>query len=85
MERYEPKFTMKPRERRGEKTIALWVEMPNGEKFNIWDLPKVPTEDMQQALQSAFSRGFDAAKMLVEGSWRYAYVDRNGFEMEEDE
>ena len=84
MQKYEPKFTMSPRETRGKKTIALWVEMPNGEKFNIWDLPKVPNEDVQHALQSAFSRGFDAAKMLVEASYRYAYVDRDGFEMEEE-
>ena len=85
MSQYKPKFTMDTRICRGEESVALWVTMPHGEKFNIWDFPKVPDERTQNAIQSAFNRGFEAARMLDTEGLRRACTSIGGeFEMEEE-
>lgn len=61
---YDPKFSTT--ERKGK--FAIWVTMPNGEKYNIWDLdPRVFgkfSPDVCAAIQIAFTRGFEACNML---------------------
>lgn len=44
------------RERNGK--VSLWVMMPNGEEWNIWDLDKKAyTKDVKSAIESAFELG----------------------------
>lgn len=60
--RYQPKFTKTKRDGK----VALWVEMPNGDSYNIEDLPKklADNPDVLSAVMSAFYRGGRAYKML---------------------
>ena len=56
---YIPTITTTERNSR----VAIWVNMPNGETYNIWDLPTVDNE-IKKAVASAFERGISAARML---------------------
>lgn len=55
MSEYRPKlFTT---ERDGK--VAIWIKMPGGESFNVWDLDKkVVTQQVMKAIASAFERGY---------------------------
>lgn len=48
-----------------EGGLAIWVDLPDGDAINIWDL-KVEeyTPDVKSALASAFERGIRAGKQL---------------------
>lgn len=62
MNTYEPKFIVT--ERNGK--LALWVKMPNGRQYNIWDVTKSEaTEDVLKTIESAFSRGMEAYSMIA--------------------
>jgi len=56
---YQPKFTMTSR--RGQK--ALWVKMPSGDEFNIYDLENedIEKESIRTAIIHAFELGWKAA------------------------
>lgn len=63
MDNYKPKFS---KTSRNGKT-ALWVELPDGDKWSIWDLkPKECTSEVWEAIQSAFERGMKAKTMQVQ-------------------
>jgi hypothetical protein len=55
---YQPKF--KKYERDGR--VSLWVVMPNGEEWNIWDIDETNSR-VESAVISAFERGFSASRM----------------------
>jgi hypothetical protein len=54
---YKPEFSR--RDRNGK--ISLWVKMPDGDIWNIWDLPKGISRDGELALMHSFELGFRAA------------------------
>jgi len=85
MDFYKPEFTMDRRKRRGETTVALWVTMPDGVRVNIWDLETAPGLDVQNAIQSAFRRGFEAAKSRAERALRTTHIQLEAFNGLEDE
>lgn len=60
---YTPEFKLEPR----NGAVALWVTMPNGEWFNIWDLYENEiTSDVLSAVKSAFYRGVEAQRKATE-------------------
>lgn len=60
---YTPDFKLESR----NGATALWVTMPNGEWFNIWDLyEKEITPDVLSAIKSAFYRGVEAQRKVTE-------------------
>lgn len=60
---YEPKFSFG--EMRGDKK-SLWVEMPNGELYNIWDvIPEQISDDVLKAIMSSFTRGIEAHRQMI--------------------
>ncbi len=62
---YTPRFTRRLRDETGN--ISLWVTMPSGGDFNIWDLPEAElTPHVEKALQAAFERGAMAEYMLTQ-------------------
>ncbi len=60
---YEPEFKANIRE--GKR--ALWVKMPDGREFNIWDIGKEEFESIsiQRAITHAFYLGYEAMKEQV--------------------
>ena len=69
---YNPKFYTT--ERNGE--LALWVEMPNGESYNIYDVSKdlFDNSNFQRAIVFAFERGYTAARMEIEKKTSEMYL-----------
>jgi hypothetical protein len=63
----EPKWEMRKRENyEGVPSIAPFVRMPNGEFWNVWDIPvKDFTPTVEAAIKAAFWRGVEAARMHV--------------------
>lgn len=61
--RYVPEFYTKIR----DKKLSIWVIMPNGESYNIWDQKnkKKLSKQEQDSIITAFCRGLEAAKMLI--------------------
>lgn len=58
---YKPEF--KKYERDGK--VSLWVTMPNGQDWNIWDIAET-NPWIESAVISAFDRGFQAHDMASE-------------------
>ncbi len=59
---YEPKITLKER----DGYISIWVNMPNGEIYNIWDLERKDiNKKVMKCIASSFTRGFEAVIMLI--------------------
>ena len=60
---YTPEFEI--RDRNG--LASLWVKMPSGDCLNIWDLDnKNLSFDTLDAIKSAFNRGFEAQRQLIQ-------------------
>jgi hypothetical protein len=78
-ESYTPEFT---KWKRDGKT-SLWVKMPNGGTYNIWDVAKTSPET-EAAIISAFERGFVAFRMIVDLSADISTAPRCGFEEQAD-
>ena len=59
----------------GVKKQSLWVEMPDGNRYNIWDISQESSRDndVLAAIRHAFFAGMEAFKMLV-----YAQADNTG-------
>ena len=52
------------KERKGK--LSLWVRMPHGVDYNIWDIPHGElTPGVQQAIASAFSRGVESTYEML--------------------
>lgn len=69
MERYIPKFKKCFRTDRADnkERTSYWVQMPNGDNYNIWDISKKnSTQEVEDALVSAFERGMIAYRMMVQ-------------------
>lgn len=50
----------------GVRCVAPFVKMPNGEWFNIWDIPQTQYfESTEKAITWAFWRGVEAATMAA--------------------
>jgi hypothetical protein len=63
---YKPVFSVTKR----DGAIAVWVTMPNGEKWNIWDVNPKTFKDAKEtydAIQASFERGFEACAMIHQG------------------
>lgn len=64
MSNYKVKFTATKR----NDLKALWVTMPDGQEWNIWDLPpKDCKPEVIEAIHSAFFLGMKAKAMQVQG------------------
>lgn len=64
---YKPKFYTTIREGK----VALWVKMPDGKHYNIWDIPRKQfTPEMKRAVVSAFQLGGRAMRHEVEVTFR---------------
>ena len=62
-ETYYPKIKLKKR----EDKISIWVNMPNGEDYNIWDLKESEINDQViKCIASSFDRGIKAMKMMID-------------------
>jgi hypothetical protein len=58
---YRPEFSTTRRDGK----VALWVKLPNGELYNIWDLSESElTHDVEKAIICSFERGMMACKQL---------------------
>ena len=70
---YTPKFFLGEL-RTGQKSPkvekqSLWVEMPDGEQYNIWDvLPQELSDDVLSAIKHAFHLGMDAHRIMINNS-----------------
>ena len=62
---YRPCFSMTIRDKRK----ALWVTMPNNDKWNIGDLDKTTLEKAQDAIIHAFELGYKAHGMIDTSSY----------------
>lgn len=50
----------------GVRCVAPFVKMPNGDWFNIWDIPETQYfQSTEDAITWAFWRGVEAATMAV--------------------
>lgn len=60
---YIPEFKLESR----NGATALWVTMPNGAWFNIWDLSSNNVNpEVLSAIKMSFYRGLEAQKQVVE-------------------
>jgi hypothetical protein len=61
--------------------IALWVEMPDGDYVNIWDVSKKEfTDNVQSAIIAAFMRGTQYMTMLhAECGVSFGLISRRKF------
>lgn len=70
--KYRPKLITTDRDGK----IAVWIKMPGGESYNIWDLDKkVVTPDVLKAIMSSFERGYLAHVSLVRGVQDWIQVE----------
>lgn len=61
---YIPEFTTTKRNGK----IALWVKMPNNEKYNLGDISEqdFKKEEIQFAIICSFERGFKAFNQIIQ-------------------
>jgi hypothetical protein len=57
---YKPQFTMMERADR----MSLWVTMPDGNAWNIWDMDMGDVEVAESAIIYAFELGYHARGMV---------------------
>lgn len=50
-------------ERNGE--LALWINMPNGLLYNIWDMPRDDARKYISAIRHAFELGAESMKQQI--------------------
>ena len=64
---YTPFLTfVKRKEKACKGSVGIWITMPDGENWSIWDLSeKELTTNVMHAIAHAFERGMLAHKLLV--------------------
>jgi hypothetical protein len=72
--KYNPIVTMTKRDAK----IAVWVNMPSGDKYNIWDLEdKECSVTVINAIASAFERGMLAQKQMINQAMQTSFPSVN--------
>jgi len=63
---HRPKITTNRR----NNNIAIYVSMPGGDRFNVWDLaPEECSDDVLKAIKHAFELGVMTARKMVSATF----------------